>query len=118
MPQVPCPVPLASPQGTAHAAGQLASARRAQGKARAPVTVPIPLVAILGVAVYVACRYMGLRVWQAIVYLLAGFHLAATTAAPHISEMLRHRAMARRLSCLTSSRPWPGAGVLPARPEE
>lgn len=52
MPQVPCPVPLASPQGTAHAAGQLTPARRAQGKARAPVTVPIPLVAILGVAVY------------------------------------------------------------------
>jgi hypothetical protein len=89
MPQVPCPVPLASPQGTAQAAGQPAPPRRAQGNARAPVTVSIPLVAILGVAVYVAYRYMGLRVWQAIVCLLAGFLLAATTAAPHISEMLR-----------------------------
>jgi hypothetical protein len=89
MPQVPGQVSLASPQGTAQAVGKPAPTRRAQREARAPVTVSIPLVAILGVAVYVAYKYMGLRVWQAIVCLLAGFLLAATTAAPHISETLR-----------------------------
>jgi hypothetical protein len=59
MPQVPGPVSLAPSQGTAQAAGEPAPARRAQRKARAPVTVSIPLVAILGVAVYVAYKYMG-----------------------------------------------------------
>ena len=88
MPQVPCPVPLAPPQGAAPTASDPAPPRGVRGKARTPVTVSIPLVAILGVAVYVAYKYMGLRVWQAVVCLLAGFLLAATTAAPHISEML------------------------------
>ncbi len=47
-----------------------------------------PLVAILGVAVFVAYRYMGLRVWQAVVCLLCGFLLAATTAAPGIRHLI------------------------------
>jgi hypothetical protein len=52
------------------------------------MTISIPLVAILGAVVFVAYRYMGLRVWQAVVCLLFGFLLAATTAAPHIRETL------------------------------
>jgi len=52
------------------------------------MTVSIPLVALLGVVVFVAYRYLGLRVWQAVLCLLAGFLLAATTAAPHISDMI------------------------------
>jgi len=52
------------------------------------MTVSIPLVAILGVAVFVAYRYMGLRVWQAILCLLFGFLLAASTAAPHIRDAM------------------------------
>jgi len=52
------------------------------------VTVSIPLVAVLGAVVFVAYRYMGLRVWQAIVCLLAGFLLAATTAAPEIRQAI------------------------------
>ena len=50
--------------------------------------VSIPLVVILGVAVFVAYRYMGLRVWQVILCLLFGFLLAATTAAPDIRDTL------------------------------
>jgi hypothetical protein len=50
--------------------------------------VSVPLVAILGVAVFVAYRYMGLRVWQAVVCLLCGFLLAATTAAPGIRHLI------------------------------
>jgi len=52
------------------------------------MTVSIPLVAVLGVAVYLAYRYMGLKVWQAVVCLLCGFLLAATTAAPGIRHLV------------------------------
>jgi hypothetical protein len=52
------------------------------------VTISIPLVAILGVGVFVAYRYMGLKVWQAILCLLFGFLLAATTAAPEIRNLM------------------------------
>jgi len=52
------------------------------------MTVSIPLVFIAGVIVWLAYRYMGLRVWQAIVCLIFGFLLAATTAAPGIRDLL------------------------------
>jgi len=52
------------------------------------MTVSIPLVAVLGVVAFLACRYTGLRAWQAIVCLLCGFLLAATTAAPGIQHLL------------------------------
>jgi hypothetical protein len=54
----------------------------------ASMTVTIPLVLILGVVVFLAYRYMGLRVWQAVLCLLCGFLLAATTAAPDIQQTL------------------------------
>ena len=50
--------------------------------------VSIPLVVVLGAAVFVAYRYMHLKVWQAILCLLFGFLLAATTAAPTIRGAL------------------------------
>lgn len=62
------------------------------------MTVSIPLVAVLGVVVWLAWRYMGLRVWHAVVCLLFGFFLAATDAAPEI-----RRLVAGVLSWLTSS---------------
>jgi len=52
------------------------------------VTISIPLVVIVGIVVYVAWRYMGLRVWQAVVCLLFGFLLAATSAAPEIHSLI------------------------------
>jgi hypothetical protein len=52
------------------------------------MTVSIPLVAIVGLVVYLAWRYMGLRVWQAIACLVLGFLLAATTAAPQIHSLI------------------------------
>ena len=39
-------------------------------------------------SVFVAYRYMGLRAWHAIVALIFGFLLAATTAAPEIHSLL------------------------------
>ena len=64
------------------------------------MTVSIPLVALLGVVVYVAWRYMGLRVWQAVLCLLFGFFLAATTAAPAIPHLVT-----AIVQWLTSSKP-------------
>jgi len=52
------------------------------------LTVSVPLVAILGAVVFVTCRYMGMRVWQAILCLLFGFFIAATTAAPEIRNLV------------------------------
>jgi len=52
------------------------------------VTVSIPLVLIIGVIVYAAWRFMGLRAWQAIACLLLGFLLAATSAAPAIQRIV------------------------------
>ena len=52
------------------------------------MTVSIPLVALAGIAVYLAWRFMGLRIWQAILCLIFGFLLAATTAAPEIHNLL------------------------------
>jgi hypothetical protein len=52
------------------------------------MTVSIPLVVIAGVLVYLAWRFMGLKIWQAIVCLLFGFLLAATTAGPEIHSLI------------------------------
>lgn len=52
------------------------------------MNVTIPIVAIAGLVVYVAYRYMSLRIWHAIVCLLFGFLLAATSAAPQINRLL------------------------------
>jgi len=52
------------------------------------MTVSVPLVVIFGILVFVAYRYMGLRAWHAIVVLIFGFLLAATTAAPEIHALL------------------------------
>ena len=47
-------------------------------------------VAIIGVFVLVAGRYLGLTAWQALVCLRAGFLLAATRAAPLAVHPSRH----------------------------
>ena len=52
------------------------------------MTVSIPLVVIAAAIIYLAYRYMGLRVWQAVVCLICGFLLAATAAAPEIRNLL------------------------------
>ena len=52
------------------------------------MTVSIPLVTLAGIAVYLAWRFMGLRIWQAILCLLFGFLLAATVAAPEIHNLI------------------------------
>src|SRR6266705_3291136 len=60
------------------------------------MNVSIPLVVVLGAVVWIAWRFMGLRTWQAVICLLLGFLLAATSAAPAI-----HRAVAQIVRALT-----------------
>jgi hypothetical protein len=52
------------------------------------VMVSIPLVVLAGVVVLVLCRYVGLKVWQAVVCVLFGLLLAATVAGPAIGHAL------------------------------
>lgn len=60
------------------------------------MTITIPLIVIVGALVWVAWRFMGLRTWQAILCLLLGFLLAATSAASAI-----HRAVTGIIRSLT-----------------
>lgn len=52
------------------------------------MTISIPLIALVVLIVYIAYRYLGLRVWHAIVCALLGFLLAATSAAPQIRSVI------------------------------
>jgi hypothetical protein len=52
------------------------------------MTVSIPLVLILGAVVFVAWRFMGLRAWHAVMCLLFGFFLAATSTGPEIRRIV------------------------------
>ena len=52
------------------------------------MTATIPLVAIAGFVVFLAYRYMGMRVWHAIICTIFGFLLGATSAAPQINLLL------------------------------
>jgi len=52
------------------------------------LTISIPLVLVLAALVWIAWRFMGLRTWQAVLCLLLGFLLAATSAAPGIHRVV------------------------------
>jgi hypothetical protein len=41
---------------------------------------------LLTVAVFVLCRYAGLKFWQAAICIVLGFYLASTSFAPDISQ--------------------------------
>jgi hypothetical protein len=100
---MPGPFPLVSPQVTPQSASAPRPQPRWHGTERGgetPLMVSIPLVALLGAVVFVAWRYMGLKVWQVILCLLFGFFLAATTAAPQITHLVTGI-----VQWLTSSKP-------------
>jgi len=52
------------------------------------VVISIPLVLLLGAAAVIACRYTGLRPWQAALCVLFGFSLAQTGAAPEVQHLI------------------------------
>lgn len=53
------------------------------------MTVTVPLVFVFGALVFIAWRYLGLRWWHALISMLFGFMLAATTLAPDIRAAIR-----------------------------
>ncbi|MEV5574454.1 hypothetical protein AB0L06_30840 [Spirillospora sp. NPDC052269] len=52
------------------------------------MTITVPLVVLVGVAVWIAWRYIGLRVWHLVLCLVFGFLLASSAAAPSIDRLL------------------------------
>ncbi|MEV4013923.1 hypothetical protein AB0J35_25835 [Nonomuraea angiospora] len=53
------------------------------------MTVTVPLVLVVGAVVFITWRYLGLRWWHALICLLFGFLLAATTLAPDIRTAIQ-----------------------------
>ena len=54
-----------------------------------PVTVSLPLVVVLGLIVFGAVKFLGVRVWVVVVIALFGFYLADTFLAPAIGSGTR-----------------------------
>jgi hypothetical protein len=52
------------------------------------LTVSISAAVLLGVFVYLLCRYAGLRSWQAAICVLFGYLLASSSLGPHIGSWL------------------------------
>jgi hypothetical protein len=52
------------------------------------LAVTISVLLILAVAVFVLCRYAGLRVFHALVCVLLGFFLASSSFAPDITRIV------------------------------
>ncbi|MEV0383397.1 hypothetical protein [Nonomuraea sp. NPDC050643] len=53
------------------------------------MTVSIPLVVLLGLAVVLAVRFLKLRLWMALVCAVFGYLLATTVLAPDIDRALK-----------------------------
>jgi len=52
------------------------------------LAVTVSLVLALAVAVFLMCRYTGLRIGQAAVCIAFGFCLASTSIAPNINQFI------------------------------
>ncbi|WP_068925634.1 hypothetical protein [Planobispora rosea] len=52
------------------------------------MTISLPLVVILGAAVYVLIRHTSLKFLHAAVCILFGFYLASTIAAPEVRRLV------------------------------
>lgn len=54
------------------------------------MTVSLPLVVLLGVIAWAAIKFLGIRLWVAVVIALFGFYLAHTFLAPAIDSGTRN----------------------------
>jgi len=52
------------------------------------MTVSIPLWVLAGALVYIAWRFMGLKIWQLLACVALGVLLAATSSGPEINNVL------------------------------
>jgi hypothetical protein len=83
---VPRPVPLDTAEGVAFP--QVPEPWHSRPEGDDAMNISVPLVGLVAVVAYIAYRYLGLRVWHAIVCALLGFLLAATSAAPQIRSVI------------------------------
>ena len=51
------------------------------------LTVTLSVAALFGAAVFLLCKYAGLKIWHAAVCTIFGFYLASTSLAPQISQL-------------------------------
>jgi hypothetical protein len=54
------------------------------------LTVTLPAALVLGAAVFLLCKYAGLKIWHAAVCVILGFYLASTSFAPYISQFTQN----------------------------
>lgn len=54
------------------------------------MTVTLSAALVLGVAVFLLCKYAGLKIWHAAVCVILGFYLASTSFAPYISQFTQN----------------------------
>ncbi|MFF7158635.1 hypothetical protein [Streptomyces sp. NPDC008139] len=54
------------------------------------MTVSLPLVAALGIIAWAAIKFLGIRLWAAVVIALFGFYLAHSFLAPAIDDSTRN----------------------------
>jgi len=84
------PLPLVTPQGMAGIHGRLnpgePSALVLASRGGDYLTVTLSAALLLGVVVFVLCRYAGLRLWHAVICIILGFYLASTSFAPDIAQ--------------------------------
>jgi hypothetical protein len=50
------------------------------------LTITLSVALLLGMTVFVLCRYAGLRLWHAVICIVLGFYLASTSFAPDIAQ--------------------------------
>ena len=62
----------------------------------APVNVSLPLVVVLGLIAWAAIKFLGVRIWVAVVIALFGFCLAHTFLAPAIDSGTRNGVAGRQ----------------------
>ncbi len=51
------------------------------------MTLTVSVVLALSAAVFLLCRYAGLRAWHAAISIVLGFYLASSSLAPDISQI-------------------------------
>jgi len=52
------------------------------------LTVSISAAVLMGAAVFILCRYAGMRIWHAAVCIIFGFYLASSSLAPDITSIM------------------------------
>ncbi len=52
------------------------------------MTVSISAALLMGIAVFVLCRYAGMWIWHAAVCIMFGFYLASSSLAPDIANVM------------------------------